>query len=320
MGGLTSNFATDTDLLAGFGANDDAAVYRLNDDKAAVLTVDFFAPVVDDPYNYGYIAAANAMSDVYAVGGVPALALNIACFPRTLDPQVTHAILRGGADAAKDAGALVVGGHTVEDDEPKYGMAVVGFVETGKQVGHDGARPGDQVVLTKPIGSGIITTALKAGAASQDEVERATNIMKSLNVDASAAMVATRSNACTDISGYGLIGHLLNIAEASKVTIEINASTVPIIEGATRLAQEGCVSGGTNRNLDEAASYVSWDPSVPELTRLLLCDAQTSGGLAIVVPPKFAAALDAELQQRGVESWNIGQVIPQSHHAISVTS
>ena len=320
MGGLNSNFATDPNLLAGFGANDDAAVYRLNNDRAAVLTVDFFAPVVDDPHSYGYIAAANAMSDVYAVGGVPALALNIACFPRTLDPQVTRAILRGGSDAAKDAGALVVGGHTVEDDEPKYGMAVVGFVVTGKQVGHDGARPGDQVILTKPLGSGIITTALKAGAASEDELERATTIMKSLNLDASAAMNSVGANACTDITGYGLMGHILNIAEASEATIEINAPEVPIIEGATRLADEGCVSGGTNRNLDEAASYVSWDPGVSELTRLLLCDAQTSGGLAIVVPPDSAATLDTELQRRGVESWTIGQVIPQKQHAVSVTS
>ena len=320
MGGLTSNLATDSNLIAGFGAYDDAAVYRLSDDKAAVLTVDFFAPVVDDPYNYGYIAAANAMSDVYAVGGVPALALNIACFPRTLDAEVAREILRGGSDASKDAGALVVGGHTVEDDEPKYGMAVVGFVETGKQVGHDGARPGDHIVLTKPLGSGIITTALKAGAANEDEVERATAIMKTLNNDAAAAMNSAGANACTDITGYGLIGHLINIADASKVTIEVEASRVPIIDGAVRLAEEGSVSGGTNRNLDEATSSVQWDPNVSELNRLLLCDAQTSGGLAIVVPPESKATLNAELKQRGVEAWTIGQVIPQMQHAISVTN
>ena len=320
MGGLNSNFATDPNLLAGFGANDDAAVYRLNDDKAAVLTVDFFAPVVDDPYSYGYIAAANAMSDVYAVGGIPALALNIACFPRTLNADVTREILRGGSDAAIDAGALVVGGHTVEDDEPKYGMAVVGFIETGKRVGHDGARPGDHVVLTKPLGSGIITTALKAGAATEDEVERATAIMKTLNNAASAAMNSAGANACTDITGYGLIGHLINIAEASNVTIEIEASRIPIIDGAVRLAEEGSVSGGTNRNLDEATSSVQWHPNVSKLARLLLCDAQTSGGLAIVVPPESKPILDSELKQRGVEAWTIGQVIPQAQHAISVSN
>ena len=320
MGGLKSNFATDSNLLAGFGANDDAAVYRLSDDKAAVLTVDFFAPVVDDPYSYGYIAAANAMSDVYAVGGIPALALNIACFPRTLNADVAREILRGGSDAASDAGALIVGGHTVEDDEPKYGMAVVGFVETGKQVGHDGARPGDHVVLTKPLGSGIITTALKAGGATTDEVECATAIMKTLNNDAAAAMNVAGANACTDITGYGLIGHLINIAEASNVTIEVEASRVPIIDGAVRLAEQGSVSGGTNRNLDESASSVHWHPNVSELTRLLLCDAQTSGGLAIVVPSESKPTLDAELKRRGVEAWTIGQVIPQTQHAILVTS
>lgn len=318
MGGLISNVATDPNLLAGFSANDDAAVYRLSDDKAAVLSVDFFAPVVDDPHSYGYIAAANALSDIYAVGGVPALALNIACFPRTLDTAVTREILRGGADATTDARALIVGGHTVEDDEPKYGMAVVGFMEPGRQIGHDGAQPGDQVILTKPIGSGVVTTALKSGAASKEEVEVATAVMKSLNGGASSAMMAAGANACTDISGYGLIGHLLNIAETSQVTIEIEASQIPVMDGAYRLATEGFVSGGTNRNLEDAEPWVSWDSSVDELTRLLLCDAQTSGGLAIVMPPSAAATLDQQLRRRGVEAWTIGHVVPTQERAISV--
>lgn len=318
MGGLTSNVATDPYLLAGFSANDDAAVYKLSDEKAAVLSVDFFAPVVDDPHSYGYIAAANALSDIYAVGGSPALALNIACFPRTLDTAVARDILRGGADAATDAGALIVGGHTVEDDEPKYGMAVVGFVEPGRQIGHDGAKSGDQVILTKPIGSGIITTALKSGTAEEEDVEVATAIMKRLNGDASAAMMAAGANACTDISGYGLIGHLINIAETSQVTIEIKAERVPVMAGAHRLAAQGFVSGGTNRNLEDAETCVSWDSSVDELTRLLLCDAQTSGGLAIIVSPSAAATLDKQLRRRGVEAWTIGHVVPAQERAISV--
>ena len=320
MGGLTSQAATDPNLLAGFGANDDAAVYKVNDDLSLVLTVDFFAPVVDHPYDYGYIAAANAMSDVYAVGGIPTLALNIACFPRQLDASVTLEILRGGSDATNEAGALIVGGHTVEDVEPKYGLAVVGVVGTGRQIGHEGAKAGDLVVLTKPIGSGVVTTALKAGVASQAEVAEATGMMKTLNRDASAAMVAAGATAATDITGYGLIGHLLNIAAGSHVSIKIESSRVPVMGGARRLAADGIVPGGTRRNLDDAAHAVDWSPKISEAMRLLLCDAQTSGGLAIVVPPGNAAMLNQELQSRGVESWTIGEVTTKGQVAVSVVA
>lgn len=320
LGGLTSHAATDPNLLAGFGANDDAAVYKVNDDLALVLTVDFFAPVVDDPYDYGYIAAANAISDVYAVGGTPAVALNIACFPRTLELSVTREILRGGSDATNNAGALIVGGHTVDDDEPKYGLAVVGYVSPSGQIGHEGANAGDHVVLTKPIGSGIITTALKAGKAFDTEIAEATQTMKALNRDASGAMTAVGATAATDITGYGLIGHLRNIAEGSEVSIKINSSRVPVMTGAQRLAAAGSVSGGTKRNLEDSADSVSWSPDVSEDTRLLLCDAQTSGGLAIAVPPGNAAFLDEELSRRGVKSWTIGEVVSKGSSAVTVVA
>ena len=319
MGGLTTHAATDPNLLAGFGAADDAAVYKISSETALVLSVDFFAPVVDDPYDYGYIAAANAMSDVYAVGGQPILALNIACFPRSLDTETTRQILRGGADATDLAGALIVGGHTVEDDEPKYGMAVVGHVNPGRQVGHDGAKPGDAIVLTKPIGSGVLTTALKAGKASDSPVRRAVDVMKQLNREASTAMQTVGANAATDITGYGLIGHLANIAEGSNVTVRISASDVPLMHGVRELAADGCISGGTGRNYDEAAEYVEWDDSIDELTRQLLCDAQTSGGLAIILPEQRVDALLDELRRRQVNGTVIGTVVERASKAIEVT-
>ena len=319
MGGLTTHAATDPNLLAGFGAADDAAVYKISSETALVLSVDFFAPVVDDPYDYGYIAAANAMSDVYAVGGQPILALNIACFPRSLDTETTRQILRGGADATNLAGALIVGGHTVEDDEPKYGMAVVGHVNPGQQVGHDGAKPGDAIVLTKPIGSGVLTTALKAGKASDSRVRRAVDVMKQLNREASTAMQTVGVNAATDITGYGLIGHLANIAEGSNVTVRISASDVPLMDGVREPAADGCISGGTGRNYDEAGEYVEWDNSIDELTRQLLCDAQTSGGLAIILPEGHVDALLKELQLRQVNGTVIGTVVERASKAIEVT-
>ena len=318
MGELTTQAATDPNLIAGLGAADDAAVYRINDDNALVLTVDFFAPVVDDPYDYGYIAAVNAMSDVYAVGGIPMLALNIACFPRSLDTATTRQILRGGADATKLAGAIIVGGHTVEDDEPKYGIAVVGLVNPGSQIGHKDARPGDKIVLTKPIGSGVLTTAIKAGKASDSQVQQAVNYMKTLNRDASEAMQVARAHAATDITGYGLIGHLSNIAVASNLTLQIRASKVPFMAGVPELAVDGCISGGSMRNFDEAIEFVKWDDRIDELTRQVLCDAQTSGGLAIVIPPERVDRLLNELQKRHVDGTVIGSVIEKSSRSIEV--
>ena len=318
MGGLTTHAATDPNLLAGLGAADDAAVYKISDDTALVLSVDFFAPVVDDPYDYGYIAAANAMSDIYAVGGNPILALNLACFPRSLATETTRQILRGGADATNLAGALIVGGHTVEDDEPKYGLAVVGRVDPGRQVGHDGAQPGDAIVLTKPIGTGILTTALKAAKASDSHIRQAVGVMKQLNREASEAMQATGAHAATDITGYGLVGHLANIALASDVTLQISASAVPLMHGVRDLAADGCISGGSTRNFDEAGEYVDWDGSIDEMTRRLLCDAQTSGGLAVVLPQDNVGKLVDELQLRAVTGTVIGTVAEKSSSAIEV--
>ena len=318
MGGLTTHAATDPNLLAGLGAADDAGVYKISDDTALVLSVDFFAPVVDDPYDYGYIAAANAMSDIYAVGGNPILALNLACFPRSLDTETTRQILRGGADSTNLAGALIVGGHTVEDDEPKYGLAVVGRVDPGRQVGHDGAQPGDAIVLTKPIGTGVLTTALKAGKASDSHIRQAVGVMKQLNREPSEAMQATGAHAATDITGYGLVGHLANIALASDVTLQISASAVPLMHGVMELAADGCISGGSTRNFDEAAEYVYWDDNIDEMTRMLLCDAQTSGGLAVVLPQDNLGKLVDELQRRGVTGTVIGAVVGKSSSALAV--
>lgn len=317
MGGLIPDAATDPDLLAGFDGADDAAVYRLSDDLALALTVDFFAPVVDDPFDYGYIAAANAMSDVYAVGGVPRLALNVAGFPRTLDASVVQQILRGGQQAVADAGALLVGGHTVDDAEPKYGLAVIGTVKPGEHVGHDGARPGDKVVLTKPLGSGVISTAIKAGSASDDEIAGAVRSMRQLNHGASAAMAVAGAHAATDITGYGLIGHLTNIADVSDVTIELTASDVPLLDGVERLADQS-LSGGSQRNYDDLRGTTHWHHDVREMTRRLLCDAQTSGGLAIVVPADRLGALSAALQQHDTAGYVIGDVLGRGDHAITV--
>ena len=275
---------------------DDAAVYRLDHDRALVVTADFFAPIVDDPYDFGRIAAANALSDVYAMGARPLFALNLVAFPRDLlEDGVLEEIVRGGGEVAKSAGAPVLGGHSIDDPEPKYGLCVVGEVSPGDLVRNRTAEPGDALVLTKPLGTGVISTALKAGHASPGVVAAAVASMTLLNRTASEAMVRHGAHACTDVTGYGLVGHLRELAEASGVSARIGADTVPLLPGARPLASAGHVPGGTERNLTDVAERVDWGRTDDEI-RTLLADAQTSGGLLIALPPAAAEALVDELR------------------------
>ena len=292
---------THPDLLVGIETGDDAAVYRLNDETALVLTVDFFPPITDDPFEFGAIAAANSLSDVYAMGGKPLLALNIVGFPASLDKAVLAEVLRGGYAKAAEAGCLIVGGHTVDDPEPKYGLAVVGLVHPGKQVTNAGARPGDVLVLTKPLGTGIITTAGKQRKAPKEVLQRAVAVMSTLNRAAAEAMVRVGPHACTDITGFGLMGHLRGMVRGSKVAAQVHLGQVPVLPGAWELLDQGVAPGGTHRNLKGVADTVQWHPSLTQREQLLLCDAQTSGGLLISVAKNKLARLLEELKAAGVE-------------------
>ena len=288
------------DLLVGFEHGDDAAVYRIDEHVALVLTVDFFAPIVDDPFTYGAIAAANSLSDVYAVGGRPITALNIAAFPRSLPSEIPSEILRGGAAKVAEAGAIIVGGHTVDDIEPKYGLSVVGLVEPGRQVQNSTAESGDVLVLTKPIGTGVVTTALKNGKAVGDVLDAAVDSMLRLNRDAAEAMLAASANAATDVTGFGIVGHLMTMMNASKTTGRLRRSALPVLPGVVELLSDGVAPGGTHRNLESCAESVKWVDGVTDIDQLLLCDPQTSGGLLISLPEDAVDGLLADLKDRGV--------------------
>ena len=293
---------TDPNLLVGIAAGDDAAVYKMSGDMAVILTVDFFPPIVDDPFAFGQVAVANALSDVYAMGGKPLLALNIVAFPVDLPREILGRILKGGASKAREAGVLIVGGHTVDDKEPKYGLAVTGIIEPGLQVTNAGARVGDVLVLTKPIGTGIITTAGKQRQVRQKVLDQAVEVMETLNRASSEAMMRVGVNACSDITGFGLLGHLRGMVEGSKVGARVSFSEVPLLEGVQELIDEGIAPGGTRRNLESVDGLVKWHSTIDESTRLLLCDAQTSGGLLISVPVDKRDQLLKELEAAGVET------------------
>ncbi len=271
-------------MLVGNETGDDAAIYRLDERVALVLTTDFFAPIVDDPFNYGQIAVANALSDVYAVGGQPITALNIAAFPRDLGMEVITKILEGGQAKAEEAGILIIGGHTVDDKEPKYGLAVTGIVTPGKQITNAEAQPGDVLVLTKAIGSGFITTAGKAGIAPLEVIETAVTSMATLNKGAAQAMIETGVSAATDVTGFGLLGHLGQMLKASGMSATLNWASIPILPGAMDLAKAGAVSGGTRRNMESMQGQIALAEGITELEFMILADAQTSGGLLISVP------------------------------------
>ena len=296
------------DILVGGDTGDDAAVYRIGDNTALVLTVDFFPPIIDDPFSFGAIAVANSLSDVYAMGGRPLVALNIVGFPAELPKEILGEILRGGQAKAQEADCTIIGGHTVYDNEPKYGLAVVGTVEPGKEITNAGCQPGDNLVLTKPLGTGIITTAAKQDATEPGVVDGAVAVMITLNRAASEAMIKVGVNACTDITGFGLIGHLSSMMKASGTAARVNASRVPVIPGTLDLIAKGIAPAGTRRNLKEVGKKVLWHKNVSEDTKILLADAQTSGGLLISISPERTDGLLSELGQAGVEATVVGEV------------
>jgi selenide, water dikinase len=299
---------THPDLLVGTETGDDAAVYRLNDETALILTVDFFPPITDDPFEFGSIAAANSLSDIYAMGGRPLVALNIVGFPTSLDKAILGEVLRGGYTKANEAGCLIVGGHTVDDPEPKYGLSVVGIVEPGKEVTNARARPGDALVLTKPLGTGIITTAGKQGRVSPEVLQGAVTAMATLNRATAEAMVKVGAHAATDITGFGLMGHLKSMVKGSRVGAEVQLGRVPVLPGTWELLDQGVAPGGTHRNRQSVADAVQWHPDLTEREQLLLCDAQTSGGLLISVARDKKEALLSELQVSGASGTVIGEI------------
>ena len=283
----------------GAETGDDAAVYRLNDETALIVTVDFFPPITDDPYEYGAIAAANSLSDVYAMGGKPLIALNVVGFPASLDKAILGRTLQGGYAKAAEAECLIVGGHTVDDPEPKYGLSVIGVVEPGKQVSNAGAKPGDVLILSKPIGTGIITTAGKQAVVDPDVMAAAVETMAALNRPAAQAMQRVGVNAGTDITGFGLLGHLKSMVKGSGVAAEVSLDAVPVLPGVRDLLDRGVAPGGTHRNVSSVADVVQWDEGLTDLDQLLLCDAQTSGGLLMSVPAHRADALVDALREEG---------------------
>jgi selenide,water dikinase len=286
---------------------DDAAVYRLPDGRGLVQTVDFFTPIVDDPFDWGRIACANAISDVYAMGGQPVIALNIAAWPvEELPLEMLRRVLDGGAKVAAEAGVSIVGGHTIHDPEPKYGMAVTGFVDIDRVVRNSTAPPDASLFLTKPLGLGMITTALKRGKATAEQVAAAVDVMTTLNSAASEAMVEAEAEAATDVTGFGLLGHLHFMLAASGVSAELDASAVPLLPGTIQLAEQGTVSGGTRKNHAFVGDHVDWG-ELGELEQLVLADAQTSGGLLIAATDASAERLVEGLQSRKVSFARIGR-------------
>jgi selenide,water dikinase len=304
---------------------DDAAVFKLSETRALVATVDFFTPIVDDAYHFGAIAAANALSDVYAMGGTPLLALNLVAWPRAPDlMELLGETLRGAADIAAQAGALILGGHSIDDAEPKFGMVALGEVHPAKVIANAGARAGDHLVLTKPIGTGVLSTALKRSAITEGEMAAAIRSMETLNAGAARAMaeLGDAVHAATDVTGFGLLGHLHNVLAASRVGARLWADRVPWFDGVRALAAQGAVPGGTERNLAAAARYTHYDSRVSEVDRILLNDAQTSGGLLIAVAPHHSQRLLDALRRAatpaavviGEATRETGQIeVPGSH-------
>lgn len=308
------------DILVGSDQADDAAVYRINDDQAIVQTLDFFTPIVDDPFTFGAIAAANALSDIYAMGAKPLFALNIVGFPSNRLPmEVLKAILEGASAKASEAGIQIIGGHTVDDTEPKFGMAVTGIIHPKKILRNSGAKPGDFLILTKPVGTGILATAMKRGIISDEQtIRRSVEVMLELNKTASEIMLEYQVSTATDVTGFGLLGHLHEVTKASGVDAEIDASAVPLIPGAEEMAAAGIIPGGTQSNVEYAGRFVTWNEKVSHVKKVLLCDAQTSGGLLIFIPENQARFLMEELQTKGISSALIGKLLSNGEGHIHV--
>ncbi len=305
---------TDPNVLIGSSTADDAAVYKLSDDLALVLTTDFFTPVVDGPYDFGAVAAANALSDVYAMGGKPLTALSIVGFPDALlPPEVLVEILRGASDKAAEAGIAIVGGHTIKSEEPIFGLAVTGTIAPDRVLANDKARPGDVLILTKPIGVGIITTAAKNGEDSLGAIGEAIRVMTTLNRASSEVFVRLGAHALTDVTGFGLLGHLRNILVASRVRARIDFGRVPLLAAARQYVDAGITPGGTHANHRFLADWVTYAPERTREDQLLLCDAQTSGGLLAAVAPDRADEVVAALREAGApESSTIGTILEAS--------
>lgn len=294
-------------LLVGLEVSDDAAVYKVADEIAVIQTVDFFTPVVDEAYDYGAIAAANAMSDVYAMGGEAVLALNICGFPPDLPPEIIAEILRGGAEKVAEAGAALAGGHTIDAKEPVYGLAVMGLVHPERIFTKGGARPGDALVLTKPLGVGLITTALKGDAADPAHVAAAVASMKQLNRQAARLLREIEVHACTDVTGFSLLGHAWEMAERSKARLRFER--LPFLDGAREYAEQNLFPGGACRNRDAYSAHVNFPPGLPDEMRLLLFTPETSGGLLAAIPPDRVDALTARFAAEGAFCWVVGEVV-----------
>ena len=305
------------EALVGSETGDDAAVYRLSDEQAVVATLDFFTPIVDDAYDWGRIAATNALSDVYAMGGRPILALNIVAWPADdLPLELLAAVLRGGGDVAALAGIPVLGGHSITDAEPKYGMVAIGLAHPDRLVRNVGAPAGARLFLTKPLGTGVVSTAIKQGVASDDQVRAAVEAMTTLNAPAAEAMLEAGAVAATDVTGFGLLGHLHKLLLASGVAAELDAAAVPLLPGVLDLARGGAIAGGTRRNLEFVNPAVAWG-GLEEAERLVLADAQTSGGLLIAATD--GDALAASLRSRGISAAEIGVAREGQAGGISVS-
>lgn len=297
------------DLLVGLTEPDDAAVWRLSEDKAIVVTTDFFTPVVDPPYEYGAIAAANSLSDVYAMGGQPFLALNIAAMPDQLPPEITSEIMRGGAEKAREAGVVIAGGHTVKDKEPKYGLVVIGFVDPRKMINKRGLKAGDALVLTKPLGGGVTTTALKQEKAQESHIREAIEWMSRLNKIAGQLAVEFELRGGTDITGFGLLGHSTEMAKASKVALEFEYEALPFLNGARGYAEKGIFPGGAFDNKKYFGESVYFDETLNDPAQMLTFDPQTSGGLLLGVPEEKLAAFQARAAELEQPTWIVGKVL-----------
>ena len=291
------------DVIVGTETSDDAGVFRLRSDLAIVNTVDFFTPIVDDPYTFGQIAAANALSDIYAMGAEPKTAMNIVCFPKgKMDIQVLGEVLKGGAEKAHEGGVVVIGGHSIIDEEIKYGMAVTGIIHPDKVIRNVGVQEGDALILTKPLGTGIIATALKKGKASKESIQAAVASMITLNNTASEIMRNYPIHACSDITGYGLLGHALEMASGSSVTMILESAKLPVLHRAPRLAEKGYLTGGCKRNREYLQGKITVDKSIREGLVEVAFDPQTSGGLLIALARRYAPKLVEELQENGVKA------------------
>jgi len=296
------------DLLAGINQPDDAAIWKLDEQRGLVITTDFFTPIVDDPTDYGLIAAANSLSDIYAMGGTPFLALNIAAFPPQLPVEVASEILRGGAEKAKEAGVVIAGGHTIQDKEPKYGLVALGFVPLNHILTKSGMQPGDVLFLSKPIGSGVIASAIKAEKIQPEEAAETIEWMKRLNRDAASLAVEHGAQAATDITGFSLLGHAWEMAEASGTGLQFYFDAIPLYSHTARLADEWCLPGGTFNNAEFFGPHIIFPEKMTKEAQMILFDAQTSGGLLFAVPPEKADHCEKAAKKENIPLWRVGEV------------